>query len=413
MYPFPNFEAIHFPTLIQTSSKTFPHIKIDKLPSTMATVHTLHSVLQHTTIGVPQRYSRILPNVTTAPSAQSNAQDIHNVRNATRQANAPNAPPVWFVFGGVGSQWIGMGSQLIEQPSFMAAIRQCSDTLVSNGINLFEMIRTNDARLASDTVPACCAVTAIQIALVDLLSEANVTPSGFIGHSIGEVACAYADGALSKLTAMKTIYTMASHARKCHGKMAAIALSVEEVLPMLTKGVDLVCDNSSESVTIGGSAPEVIELVNKLKSSGTLATIINTTNVAFHTRAMTKIKGRLIQSLARVIKTSSLRSARWISTSSTNNPTCSPEYFAESLTTLVTFKQALSLIPQRDVIIELSPHNLLTQLIKDARGCESVFAAASKKDSNCESLTTLFDQLHHHKILTQESTVLYRGTFCR
>lgn len=41
-----------------------------------------------------------------------------------------------------------------------------------------------------------------QIALVDVLTTVGITPDGIIGHSVGELACAYADGTL---TAEQTI----------------------------------------------------------------------------------------------------------------------------------------------------------------------------------------------------------------
>lgn len=41
-----------------------------------------------------------------------------------------------------------------------------------------------------------------QVALVDLLSAIGVMPDGILGHSVGELACGYADGSL---TAKETI----------------------------------------------------------------------------------------------------------------------------------------------------------------------------------------------------------------
>lgn len=41
-----------------------------------------------------------------------------------------------------------------------------------------------------------------QIALVDTLRSMGLTPDGIIGHSVGELGCAYADGGL---TAAETI----------------------------------------------------------------------------------------------------------------------------------------------------------------------------------------------------------------
>lgn len=52
--------------------------------------------------------------------------------------------------------------------------------------------RINEAEISQP------ATTAIQIALVDLLESFSIRPSRVVGHSSGEVAAAYAAGALSR-----------------------------------------------------------------------------------------------------------------------------------------------------------------------------------------------------------------------
>ena len=81
--------------------------------------------------------------------------------------------------------------------------------------------------------------TAIQIALVDCLAEAGVSPNYLIGHSIGELACAYADKAL---TAQETILAAYQHARCIEeaklpeGAMASIGLTWENVQEKYSSG---------------------------------------------------------------------------------------------------------------------------------------------------------------------------------
>jgi acyl transferase domain-containing protein len=51
--------------------------------------------------------------------------------------------------------------------------------------------------------PLC---TTLQVALVDLLTFWGVTPRAVAGHSSGEIAAAYAVGAISKESAWKIAY---------------------------------------------------------------------------------------------------------------------------------------------------------------------------------------------------------------
>ena len=79
--------------------------------------------------------------------------------------------------------------------------------------------------------------TAIQIALVDLLESWNIHPDSVTGHSSGEIAAAYATGALIMDDAMSLAYyrgVVASqllHDQPNRGAMMAVGMSAEEIQP--------------------------------------------------------------------------------------------------------------------------------------------------------------------------------------
>ena len=76
--------------------------------------------------------------------------------------------------------------------------------------------------------PGLCDVTYVsnpQIALIDLLTSVGLKPDGIIGHSLGEVACGYADGCLSQREAVLAAYWRGQcikDARLPAGSMAAV-----------------------------------------------------------------------------------------------------------------------------------------------------------------------------------------------
>lgn len=45
-----------------------------------------------------------------------------------------------------------------------------------------------------------------QVALVDVLRKMGIEPDGIVGHSVGELGCAYADGSLSGEEAVLAAY---------------------------------------------------------------------------------------------------------------------------------------------------------------------------------------------------------------
>jgi acyl transferase domain-containing protein len=99
--------------------------------------------------------------------------------------------------------------------------------------------------------PLC---TAIQIALVDLLSSWGVTPSAVVGHSSGEIAAAYAAGSLTKEDAIIVAFYRGHICKKPSrmGTMAAVGLGKADVSPFLAPGVVVACENSASSVTLSG-----------------------------------------------------------------------------------------------------------------------------------------------------------------
>lgn len=70
--------------------------------------------------------------------------------------------------------------------------------------------------MVSDIQPRVCSLLGFytiglfacfsQVALVDVLRKMGVEPDGIVGHSVGELGCAYADGSLSGEEAVLAAY---------------------------------------------------------------------------------------------------------------------------------------------------------------------------------------------------------------
>ena len=55
-------------------------------------------------------------------------------------------------------------------------------------------------------VNPCVFCGLLQIAEIDLLCKLGLQPDGIVGHSVGELACGYADGSLSHSEAVLAAY---------------------------------------------------------------------------------------------------------------------------------------------------------------------------------------------------------------
>ena len=164
--------------------------------------------------------------------------------------------PVWFFFPGLGGQWPAMAKALMPIDIFANKIEECAQILKPFNIDLKHMLLSDDKNSMSTITNKFIATTSMQIALVEVLQKLDITPDGIIGHSFGEIACAYADGCLTTEEAVLTSYwrgVITENDNKIpKGLMAAVGLSFNEARKICPKGVDVVCDNSNDSVTISG-----------------------------------------------------------------------------------------------------------------------------------------------------------------
>jgi acyl transferase domain-containing protein len=113
--------------------------------------------------------------------------------------------------------------------------------------------------------PLC---TAVQIAVVNLLRRWNINPVSVIGHSSGEIAAAYACGALTMDEAIVVAYLRGLAFTKQPirpGGMAAIGLGREAVTPYLCGDAVIACENSPQSVTLAGDVEGINKVMARIK----------------------------------------------------------------------------------------------------------------------------------------------------
>jgi acyl transferase domain-containing protein len=114
--------------------------------------------------------------------------------------------------------------------------------------------------------PLC---TALQIALVNLLATWDITPAGVVGHSSGELAAAYAAGALTSEDAIVAAFYRGHVCKTAQksGGMAAIGIGKEDVSSYLNPGVRVACENSGSSVTLSGDLDVLESVMSSIKEA--------------------------------------------------------------------------------------------------------------------------------------------------
>src|SRR6266404_2253642 len=95
---------------------------------------------------------------------------------------------------GMGSQWTSMAKGLMQVDIFSRSIHRSADILKPYGIDLFHLVLSEDDQALETTVAPFVSIAAVQIGLVDIIRELGIEPDGIVGHSVGELGCAYGDG---------------------------------------------------------------------------------------------------------------------------------------------------------------------------------------------------------------------------
>jgi acyl transferase domain-containing protein/NADPH:quinone reductase-like Zn-dependent oxidoreductase/SAM-dependent methyltransferase/acyl carrier protein len=216
---------------------------------------------------------------------------------STGRAPSSGSPPLVFVFTGMGPQWWGMGQQLLShEPVFRQAVQQCDRLFQQHtGQSLLALIHEpHESTDIEDDQAAQMTIFMLQVGLASLWQSWGVTPAIIIGHSAGEVAAAYAAGALSLEDAVLLSYQRSrlQHRTRGQGKMLAVGLPLEEARRLLLPypdQVSLAAINGPQSVTLTGDADVLAGIQEELTVEGTFNRMLRV-DVPYHSPKLDPLK---------------------------------------------------------------------------------------------------------------------------
>ncbi|GAB0098099.1 Fatty acid synthase [Sergentomyia squamirostris] len=283
--------------------------------------------------------------------------------------------PIWFIYSGMGSQWAHMAKELMQIPCFSKSIQRCAEALRPEGIDLLDiLINYNESQY--DILASFISIAAVHVALTDILTIMNIIPDGMVGHSVGELGCAYADGCFTPEQTIMAAYWRGRSILDSNlspGLMAAVGLSWEECQKRLPEDIFIACHNSIDIVTISGPVDSVTKFSEHLSKEGIFVKVVNTSGCAFHTKYIANAGVLLKKSLDRIIPNAKNRSERWKSSSipesSWHQPLAkqsSADYHVNNLLSPVLFYEAIQHIPKNAICLEIAPHGLLQAILKRA-----------------------------------------------
>lgn len=309
-----------------------------------------------------------------------------------------------FVFSGQGPQWFAMGRDLLKhEPVFRDVIERCDKAMAQWGdwSLLEELGKTEKQSRINETSFAQPAIFAIQAGLFELWKSRGVKPAAVVGHSVGEVAAAYAAGILSLEEACRVIFWRGAcmDATPERGKMLAASLTADEALKEIEpyKGkVHLGAVNGPKSVTLSGDGEPLEALAASLAERSIFHRFLKV-NYAFHSHHMGPARGPLLEKLGTVTRSkATLPAYSTVTGGPATAAAFNANYWWRNVREPVWFAKAIDALIDdgHRLFLEVSPHPVLSPSVgeclteKQAHG-ETVHSLERKQDERLSMLRAI------------------------
>ncbi|MFG3510704.1 amino acid adenylation domain-containing protein [Streptomyces sp. NPDC047821] len=284
---------------------------------------------------------------------------------------------VVFVYPGQGSQWAGMGRELLASCEvFAEAVDACDAALRPfTGWSVREVLageQGDDLPLdRADVVQP--ALFAMGVGLSAVWRSLGVEPSAVVGHSQGEIVAAVVSGALSLEQGAQIIAQRSRAALACAGQggMALIerpVAQVEEFLAPYGDALSVAAVNTAGSTVVSGDMDAIDRIVEELRAQDVYARKINV-NHASHSAQMDPLLPGLAADFAGIEpRRADVALYSTVTGRIVEGPELDGAYWCRNLREPVRFDKALNrlLDDGHTVFVEISAHPVLSMPLTDA-----------------------------------------------
>ncbi|MGV9457304.1 SDR family NAD(P)-dependent oxidoreductase, partial [Streptomyces sp. NPDC003635] len=308
-------------------------------------------------------------------------------------------PPagVTFVFPGQGSQWLGMGRELLAaSPVFAARVAECEAALTPYvEWRLTELLNgpEPDSRWADwmEHVEIIQPVLwAVMISLAAVWEALGVTASAVVGHSQGELAAAVVAGALSLDDGARVITARATIGAGLTGRGGVVSVAegadrIAERLAARHPELSVGAVNSPASTVVAGTHEALAALIEELEADGVWYRRV-AHSYASHSPHMEEIRERLLADIGTVTP----RPGRAVFLSTVtggllDTTDLDAAYWYRNQRESVAFRSAVetSLELGHTTLVEVSAHPVLVAALEDtaaAAGTAAVVTGTLRRD---------------------------------
>src|SRR5918996_992745 len=248
--------------------------------------------------------SAILPG-----SIPTHAEQMTDV---TKASESPRSRTIAFVFPGQGSQYVGMGAELIERSPAARAAYERADAALE--MPLSRLILEGPSEELDLTVNAQPAILATSVAFLEAMREEaaeagiSIVPRAMAGHSAGQYAAAVAADALDYADALRLVRERGRIMQErgiAGGMGAVIGLSdaqVDEIVDAARQHGEISVANANApgQIVLSGVIPALVFALEMSKTVGARKAVRLTVSVASHSPLMRRARDEFGRILARV-----------------------------------------------------------------------------------------------------------------
>ena len=315
-------------------------------------------------------------------------------------------PPVVFLFGGQGTQYVNMGLNLYrDEPLFRAIVDDCCDYLKPHlDLDLRELLypRAGDEITAQislvNTLYTQPSIFVIEYALARFWQSLGVEPAMMAGHSIGEFVAATLAGVWELEDALRIV---ALRGRLMHdlprGSMIAVSSSADSIEKLLPAKLQIASNNAPNLCVVSGPEPDIRIFQKQLESQGIVCHHLHTSH-AFHSAMVDPIIEPLREAIGKIALHAPAK--RFISTVTgqpiTAAETTNPAYWARHARSTVEFGKAIHHLKEQgyDLFLECGPRSTMCSLARKQftpdHPCTAIPSLADTAENNTEWDTLLF-----------------------
>lgn len=352
---------------------------------------------------LPHRLALTIDSPLAAAEALGRFSRHEPAATVVREDALPEPGGIAFVYAGNGAQWFGMGRRLWDESArFRAALESLEPLVLTHcGLSLgAELLATAEASRLDDTRVAQPLLFALQVALTGWLRAAGIVPVAVLGHSVGEVAAAWAAGMLDLEQAVRVVgaRSAAQSTTRGSGRMAALALDETQARTWLQQlaerigralDVEIAAINAPGRLTLSGALPDLETIGDHARARGVLFQLLEL-DYAFHSRHMEPVRETLMGRLEGLCPSpGTLAYVSSVTGAQTEGSQLDASYWWRNLREPVRFAEAIATLARRGcrVFVEIGPQPILQRYLGEslaAVGARGRVLATLRRDDDGE-----------------------------